>query len=618
MKINRMMVYLMMITLVVTLTQTFTLADSTITSSEIIKTFSSGKLCKAKYSDNSTKDVIIYSNGKIEIYDPVKHNQLFSKSKISPELQAKINQSSTAIIPVIIWITDIDQKKITQDVKDKLNIIGDVEKESAAKIKQYILERRIKSKEEYLGHNKNFFLKHVKQEDVIFASSYAPYIIANADSKTIDKLNKDKDVLALDLFVNASRQDEVSKSIPNINANYTRDNFSLKGSGIKIGVVEGGYPDKFSNSQLNDRNIIFDVADSVARTRLSSHATKVTSIIVGKTEGIAPDATIYAVQSFNRTTDYDRIEWLISQGVTAINYSAGYSDIRGQYSDMARWIDHLGNQHSVHFVKSAGNASGSTLSITDPGMAYNIFTVGSIYEHDSANEPYWNDDTFSTFSCYTETSGGYKPDLTAPGESITVAGYTNNSGTSYAAPHVTGVLTQMIYFNQSLSLVNPTLKAILAAGTLHRTTTDFPYGLSPYYSNQEGVGVVDAKGAYQIVSSGSYYNIQLNAEQFPYEKTFNVNSTSSPVRVSLAWLKQNTIETANHVGAAVTERYLSDLDLVIYDPYGNYVTSSMSGNNNLELVQFTPSVTGTYTIRVVDYALQNYTEWISLAWYQQL
>lgn len=96
------------------------------------------------------------------------------------------------------------------------------------------------------------------------------------------------------------------------------------------------------------------------------------------------------------------------------NYSAGYSDIRGEYSDMAKWIDHIGNQHNVYFVKSAGNISSSSSLISDPGMAYNGITAGSINDHDSTGEPYWTDDTLSTFSCYGENSGGYKPDLTAP------------------------------------------------------------------------------------------------------------------------------------------------------------------------------------------------------------
>jgi hypothetical protein len=34
------------------------------------------------------------------------------------------------------------------------------------------------------------------------------------------------------------------------------------------------------------------------------------------------------------------------------------------------------------------------------------------------------------------------------------------------------------------------------------------------------------------------------------------------------------------------------------------------------LVQFTPSVTGTYRIKIIAYALQNSSEKIGVAWYQ--
>jgi serine protease AprX len=42
----------------------------------------------------------------------------------------------------------------------------------------------------------------------------------------------------------------------------------------------------------------------------------------------------------------------------------------------------------------------------------------------------------------------------------------------------------------------------------------------------------------------------------------------------------------------------------------------VSGTNNLKLVEFTPSVTGTYRIKVNAYTLQNSSEKIGVAWYQ--
>jgi len=265
------------------------------------------------------------------------------------------------------------------------------------------------------------------------------------------------------------------------------------------------------------------------------------------------------------------------------------------------------------FVKSAGNASSGNYGITDPGMAYNIETVGSIFENNSVDEPNWDDDVFSYFSSYVESSGIYKPDLTAPGQSLDIAGYSSSSGTSYSAPHVTGVITQMFQQRWDLRLKPAAMKAVLAAGTTHKTADDYGDNLySPYYSNKEGAGVVDAKGAFAITGQSRFDQIQLNNSQFPYECYYYV-STTDPVRVSLSWIKQNEISGTHSVGSVI-ERDLSDLDLYVYDQNDNLVAYSISAGNNVELTRFKPMSPGTYKIVVDDYILENSYETIGLAW----
>jgi serine protease AprX len=608
---------LLTLALVLALAQVCILAASTdqkVTGKEMIREFSGGQLCKVQYADGALEDVMIYDSGKMATYDPDKHSKLFTKDKVTDRLRAILDKSGNdAVLTVSVWISDVDQTAIDKAVKAELGIT-DLNKVSEEKIKQYITAKRAKAKEQYAAQNKTFLAKYLDEAAIMHNSGYAPLLIAKLDVKTITKIVKDAEVLSVDLFADAKKEDETIYSIPNINANYTK-NLGYTGSGVKVGIVESGYCDK-TNAQLSGRNINFDVSDSVARTKLSTHATKVTGIVVGSTQGIVPAATVYVVQALSRLQDYQKIEWLLDQGVTVINYSAGYTDAQGTYSNMAKWIDHLGIQHNVHFVKSAGNYTSSYL-ISDPGMAYNAVVTGSMCDSDSANEPDWTDDVFSTFSRYTESSGGYKPDFTAPGQGIDIAGYTNQSGTSFAAPHTTAVLAQLLDYNSNLITNNALLKAICAAGTFHRTATDYgTYSLCTAYSNKEGAGVIDSKGAYTIAANATYADLELTTSQFPYYISFTVAQTTNPVRVALAWLKQNTISESSHAGAAVTERALSDLDLTVYNPNNVAVTSSVSGTNNLELVQFAPSVTGTYRIKVSAYALQNSSEKVGVAWYQ--
>jgi serine protease AprX len=590
--------------------------DQKTTGKELLREFSGGKLYKMQYADGTLKDVLIYDTGTLVTYDPDKHSALFPKTKITDRLRVVLDKSDKeAVVPVSIWIADLDYTALEKAVKEELQIT-DLNKMSAKQVELYVSTKRAKAKKEYTVQNAEFVAKYLDKTTVLLTGGYAPLLIAKINGKAVEEIVKDDRVLAVDLFTDAVKKDETAYSIPNINAHYTRNTLGLDGDGVKVGILESGYPDK-TNSQLSGCDLNFDISDSEAARRLSSHATKVTAIVAGATQGIVPAATIYEAAGLSRLQDYEKIEWLIDQGVKVINFSAGYSDVRGEYSDMAKWIDHLANHHLVHFVKSAGNYSTNYL-ISDPGMAYNALVVGAINDNDSTGEPYWSDDAFSTFSCYTETSGGYKPDLTAPGQGIAVAGYSAASGTSYAAPHLTAVLAQLLDYNSNLIINNALLKAIMAAGTNHRTAADYgsAYSLSPYYSNKEGAGVIDAKAVSSIAANSAYVANELSSTQFPYYINFTVAQTTNPVRVSLAWLKQNTIAEASHVGAAVTERSLSDLDLTVYNPSGVAVASSVSGSNNLELVQFTPSVTGTYRIKIIAYALQNSSEKIGVAWYQ--
>jgi serine protease AprX len=574
-----------------------------------------GWLCKALFQDRHTGDIILYPDNCYEKYNPSKYATLSVKGPISLKSRQKIEvASSQEMVAAAVWLAPIDEAKIVKEMKDQLKF-DNLETETAARIEQYITEKRRRFKEAYTAQSEEFIANNLHRENVIFVSKYAPLILVNLAQKEIEGINEINGVQDLKLFVNTVKEEETAYSIPNINAHYTRGTLNLKGSGVKVGIMESGYPDK-TNPQLSGRIITFDISDSEAASRLSSHATIVTSIIGGNTEGIAPNTSIYVAGALSRLEDYQKIEWLLDQGVVVINYSAGYSDCRGTYSDMAKWVDHLESQHDVLFVKSAGNIGFSTL-ISDPGMAYNAIVVGSMYDHDSQSEPYWNDDTLSTFSCYGETTGGYKPDLTAPGQGISIAGYTNSNGTSFAAPHVTGILAQILGYRYNLAVEHSTLKALCLAGTTHKTSVDYgEYLMSPGYSNKEGAGVIDAKGIFTCVSGDAYTHLQLTQSQFPYQRSLNVSTTARPVRVSLTWMKQYTLSAVSNPDAKITERLLSDLDLEVYDPSGNMVGSSISAANNVELVEFNPTVTGTYQIRVVSYAMQNDSEWISLAWYQ--
>lgn len=583
--------------------------EKQVVTGEKVKDFKKGSLYKVK-EKGKVKDVIVYDNGTVEDYLSSKHGSYFKSSKVSKQLDELIQEDGNQKLPVAIWFNDIDYSSIEKKAKLQAEI-DEFNEADSEKIQKYIEVKRELAKTLYTPLNKKYYSKYIPNEDVIFMSSYSPFIIANIQVKKIEKLGENDDITFFELVNDTKKLEETVNSNSNINVPYTQDRMGLTGSGIKVGILEMYYADK-SNAQLSDRNIIFDVTDAAASADIGTHATKITSIIVGNTEGIIPDATIYMAAAKNRIQDYEKIEWLVSQGVDVINYSAGYSTGAGVYSDMAKWIDHLSFQHNLLFVKSAGNG-GSTSYITDPGMAYNAITIGSIYDNDSSNEPDWTDDRFSTYSSFLETQGGYKPDLSAPGEGIKVAGYNDSNGTSYSAAHVTAVIAQIIQHKPDLGAYPSALNALLKAGTKHRTATDYNvYTLISNYSNMEGAGVIDAMGAYDTADANNYMQTQLDNSAFPYMKPITVDSTSRSMRIVLNWQKQNTLLS----DGSVSVRELSDMDLYVLDPNGSIVGSSNSANNNTELVEFTPTIAGNYTILVDGYILENDYEVFGLAWYQ--
>ena len=113
---------------------------------------------------------------------------------------------------------------------------------------------------------------------------------------------------------------------------------------------------------------------------------------------IAPGASFYGA-GYNCSSAYsdfyEAVEWLVGKGVNIINMSASaYTSTANvtSYSGCTRWIEHIAYNHDTHFVKSSGDRG--SIGVTEPGMAYNIITVGGIeYELDYQrweNSSYYN------------------------------------------------------------------------------------------------------------------------------------------------------------------------------------------------------------------------------------
>lgn len=479
--------------------------------------------------------------------------------------------------------------------------------------------------EDYENMNRTFIDDYEISEE-LFVSRYSPMIIIAVTKAEVYHIATDERVYCLDLFVDGDGAPELALANTQSGAKKLRDEYNCKGHNIRIGLLEAvGVPD-VNQSDLSgaDIHILTNSAP------VSSHATTVARIIVGSQNGIVPLATLYvACYNSNLLQFYNRTEDLLTAKVNIINMSGRVGESFGAYDFASMWVDHIAVRHNVHFVKSAGNRyydyvnNAYVYNISSPGLAYNAITVGGF---DDLNTSVLNDDTLCSFSCYLElASQGMpeKPNLVASATKIYLASSQcedddgnynsngNNTGTSFAAPQVTGVIAQLCCLNDDFLLKQSTIGAILEASAARKADgSNNSLGGSVFTSNsinsqiseKEGAGILSAEEARKVIHNGKYWKKTIQTSSFPYTQNVYISSANnSHIRVAIFWLKRNSYLStqSDHVNDAsnnLTQEPFSNLNLKVYAPDGTLMGSSTTLYSNYEIVQFDPTQTGYYRI----------------------
>lgn len=139
-------------------------------------------------------------------------------------------------------------------------------------------------------------------------------------------------------------------------------------------------------------------------------------------------------------------DWMVTSAYDdpeVINYSWGNGSATNSiWGDMARFVDGVVHNHSVVWVKSAGNQGfGVNPTMTQPGENYNGITVANMNDQNTVTR---SDDVITSSSSRGPAADGRKkPDISAPGHNTSTCGlnntFTTMGGTSSAAPKVGAV-----------------------------------------------------------------------------------------------------------------------------------------------------------------------------------
>lgn len=285
-----------------------------------------------------------------------------------------------------------------------------------------------------------------------------PIAAVTLPAHEVQELKQDPDVLRVekDILVHTSVQSlDWGIGAANIPASW---NAGLTGKGVKIAVVDTGIAPHADLAVAGGKSF---VPYTPSYEDDNGHGTHVAGIIGAEdngfgTKGAAPEADLYAVKSLNKdgsghlSSILAGIDWAITNKMNIINVSLGTQT----HSTAFQSIVDKAYANGILVVAAAGNdgtAGGTGDTVDYPARYSSVIAVGAV---DSSLKR-------ASFS-----STGSTVESAAPGQSI-VATYLNNgyarmSGTSMAAPYVSGQLALMKQSNPS---ADPALLRMMLANT---------------------------------------------------------------------------------------------------------------------------------------------------------
>ncbi|MFS4415364.1 S8 family serine peptidase [Maribacter sp. 2307ULW6-5] len=362
---------------------------------------------------------------------------------------------------------------------------------------------------------------------------------------------------------------------------YGDPELPIDGSGMQVAVWDAGAA-LMEHREFGSRAYLADDPLEV-----SKHATMVTGSIVSegikrKARGVAPNAEVL---SYDWSRDKIEATAAAAKGLLVSNHSYGIKTDRvpdwyfGAYTKVAQDWDAI-MYRAPHYlmVSAAGNAQrrrdNQAPSIGSPEQGYDVMlgftlaknglTVAAAHA-DIDHRGVLKKAQVSPFSSFGPVDDGrIKPDLAGDGSrllstcSTGTSSYDTSSGTSMAAPGVTGsVLLLQQYHAQ---LYGNHMRAATVKGLLLHTADDVD---APGPDYRMGWGVLNAKQAAQLLWEKDYSSMVVEdtlKDQQPKTHSITANG-NEPLKISLSWTDPEGRQTNTGTLNDPTPALVHDLDI---------------------------------------------------------
>jgi len=376
--------------------------------------------------------------------------------------------------------------------------------------------------------------------------------------------------------VAAPGEDDISQAMVDTNiSNWALPFATTRGNGIGVYMTESGCADesRFSNY------------DRLAGSE-SDHSRNVGAII----KAVAPESFLYCRGSavLPQNSDLDGVG--AGPRIYVVTRSHSTND-NTDYTTLDRDWDNFVYDNLVATFNSGGNTGNGTGNVRSPGKGLNVVQVGNYNDTNNA--------IVSSSPFNDPKTGNDKPQLVAPGETITAGGFTM-TGTSQATPHAAAFAADMMSDSSYLKLRPQLVMAKMLAGATDPITGGYEK------VGQGGIDFLSAQysghWAWWSGNNASFSNFAQNdagTSVTQIEHKVYISSSWDQVRASLAWLNRGSYTYSHRNDAHAIGM---DMDISVYAPNGSYVGGSVSWDNPHETVSFTPTQTGYYTFKITRFA----------------